>query len=103
MSSNQILSRKALGSYAVAGRTLKLSAATKTTLWKRTDSITETFKEPLEAAIYTNQDVIPANTAEICTREPEHQSESDSRSHITAVCYDDKGNVIKSVHLVTKK
>ncbi|KAK2054923.1 hypothetical protein LY76DRAFT_596493 [Colletotrichum caudatum] len=103
MSYNQILARKTLGSYVIAGKTVKLSAATKTTLWKRTDAVTEAFKEPLEAAISNNQSEIPDNAAEICTREPDHQSESDSRSHITAVCYDDNGNVIKSVHLVTNK
>jgi hypothetical protein len=31
----------------------------------------------------------------------EHTSDSDSRSHITVFCYDDKGEVIRSVHLPT--
>ncbi|KAK0620212.1 hypothetical protein B0T14DRAFT_566979 [Immersiella caudata] len=104
MSFNKILAKKILGNVSTSGgKSLVLSAATKTSLRFRPDGAADAIKAPLEAAVAANESVIPGNTAEVIARESDHTSEADSRSHITAVCVDDSGNFIQTVHLPTGK
>ncbi|KZL72495.1 hypothetical protein CT0861_06322 [Colletotrichum tofieldiae] len=99
---SKIIRKKLLGSVLTSsGNSVTISAATRTTNWVRTDSAAESMKEALEAAIEKNEGILPAGTAEVCTRETTHTSASDSRSHITAVCFDSNGDRIKTVHLPT--
>ncbi|KAL2187822.1 hypothetical protein L209DRAFT_764653 [Thermothelomyces heterothallicus CBS 203.75] len=104
MSFNRILSRKTLGSVLTpSSRLVNISVATQTEAFTRPEFIADKMKDALEAAVIANENILPPNTAEVCSREGDHTSESDSRSHITAVCFDAKGEHIKTVHLVTQK
>lgn len=122
---SKIVTKKLLGSVLTpSGKNVAISAATRTTNWTRTDAAAELMKESLEAAIEKNEDVLPPGTTEVCTRyvrrpsviyahymaayinwlrETTHMSPSDSRSHITAVCFNKKGDPISTVHLATDK
>ena len=68
MSYNQIFAKKASGSIVVGGKTVALSAATKTSLWDRPDNVAATMKGALEKAVHENPKVLPAGIVEICTR-----------------------------------
>ncbi|KAK1989744.1 hypothetical protein LX36DRAFT_475262 [Colletotrichum falcatum] len=99
---SKVLRKKMLGSVLTsAGNSVAISAATRTTNWVRPDSAAESMKGALEAAIKKNESILPEGTVEVCTRETTHTSASDSRSHITAVCFDSNGNRIMTVHLAT--
>ncbi|KAK5624826.1 hypothetical protein RRF57_000542 [Xylaria bambusicola] len=66
---SKIISKKLLGSVLTStGKSVSISAATRTTNGVRTDAAAESMKEALEAAIEKNERVIPQGTAEICTR-----------------------------------
>ncbi|AEO59717.1 hypothetical protein MYCTH_2119852 [Thermothelomyces thermophilus ATCC 42464] len=73
----------------MSGKNLVLSAATKTTNWKRPDLAVHAMKAPLEEAVAANESILPRNTAEVILR--------------TAVCVDSSGNFIRTVHLPTGK
>ncbi|KAF1999288.1 hypothetical protein P154DRAFT_535547 [Amniculicola lignicola CBS 123094] len=99
---SQILLKKALGTMRTSsGVNLALSAATKTTDWTRPDSAADAMKDPLMSAVLKNESVLPTGTKEVCTCEAAHPSPKDPRTHITAVCYDENGVAIQTVHLPT--
>jgi hypothetical protein len=69
MSFNKIINKKVLGSVTVSsGKSLVLSAATKTTNWERPDFMASAMREPLEKAVTANESVLPNNTAEVILR-----------------------------------
>ncbi|KAK3349671.1 hypothetical protein B0T25DRAFT_458895 [Lasiosphaeria hispida] len=104
MSFNKILAKKVLGYVSTSsGKSLVLSAVTKTSLWFRPDGAADAVKTLLEAAVAANESAIPGNMAEVIAREGDHTSDADSRSYITAVCVNDSGNFIRTVHPPTGK
>lgn len=64
----KILTKKMLGSVRTARGSVAISAATKTTNWVRTELAAESMKGALETAIEKNEGILPAGTAEVCTR-----------------------------------
>lgn len=69
ISFNHINTKKVLSSITSSrGKSLVLSAATRTSHWRRPESAVDAITAPLEAAVAANESIIPSNTAEIIAR-----------------------------------
>ncbi|CAO2648137.1 Nn.00g090590.m01.CDS01 [Neocucurbitaria sp. VM-36] len=99
---NKIVSKKFISNVVKDGKTVAVSAATKTSTWTRDDAIAQKVGELLKDSLGNWSGQLPEGTEEICSRETEHKSDSDKRNHITAVCFDAKGQG-KTIHVPVKK
>ncbi|KAF2152714.1 hypothetical protein K461DRAFT_313350 [Myriangium duriaei CBS 260.36] len=66
MTYNSIITKKTLGSVTSKGKSLALSAATRTDYWSRPDHVAGDLREPLEKAVVDNPDRIPDWADEVC-------------------------------------
>ncbi|KAF2427815.1 hypothetical protein EJ08DRAFT_592573, partial [Tothia fuscella] len=89
---NKIMEKVLLCNVTIRGRSIKLFAATKTNMWVRPASVAQDLDDPFAAAVQDNEDRIPEGTVEICVREGDHASNSDTRDHYTGVCFDANEN-----------
>ncbi|KAE8557556.1 hypothetical protein TMatcc_005016 [Talaromyces marneffei ATCC 18224] len=91
MSFNKILAKKVVGTALKDGVNVTLSVATKTSHWERPEFVVDTVGDVLKKSVASWTERLPADTKEICSRESEHTSDSDPRSHLTVVCFNSQG------------
>ncbi|RKF56524.1 hypothetical protein OnM2_080057 [Erysiphe neolycopersici] len=99
---NKIFTKMFVSKVVKDGKTVVVSAATETSHWKRNEAMAQKVGEFLEDSLGNWSGQLPEGTVEICSRETEHTSPHDKRKHITAVCFDAKGNG-ETVHVPVKK
>ncbi|KAH7413917.1 hypothetical protein DE146DRAFT_750105 [Phaeosphaeria sp. MPI-PUGE-AT-0046c] len=99
---NKIVSKTFISNVVKDGKTVAVSAATETSTWKRDNAMARKVGEVLMESLSNWSGELPEGTKEICSRETEHKSDADKRNHITAVCFDSKGQG-KTVHVPVKK
>jgi hypothetical protein len=99
---NTIISKKIVTNLIKNGTHISISAATKTSAWKRPSPLVTQAALALRKSVEAYNGKLPTGTVEICSRESAHRSPADPRNHITAVCFDEKGKV-KTVHIPAGK
>jgi hypothetical protein len=65
---NKIASKKLVGSVVKDGKTVVVSAATKTSTWTRTDAMAQKVGETLMENLKNFEGPLPKDTEEVCSR-----------------------------------
>ncbi|KAK2735652.1 hypothetical protein FQN55_002163 [Onygenales sp. PD_40] len=98
MASNaKVVSTKLFGVLTLGTRTVKVGYVDQTENWKRTHLSPETqqkFKNTTEKLLPS----LKVDTDTVALQETPHESESDNRTHFTAVEIDGEGTVVAKRH-----
>ncbi|KAI9842139.1 MAG: hypothetical protein M1837_007426 [Sclerophora amabilis] len=98
MSSNKIISSKAIGSVTVGGKQVALAIATRTQNWNRPEDVALAQASGFKESVERSTTPLPAATAKITQRESEHPSAADGKDHYTGVLEDANNKYLESQH-----
>ncbi|KAH8781196.1 hypothetical protein F5883DRAFT_539591 [Diaporthe sp. PMI_573] len=102
MSFNRVLAKKMVGTALKDGKSVTLSVATETSHWKRLNTAIEPVSQVLEKSFAEYNKPLPTGTTDVCVRESDHQSDLDSRDHLTVVCTKESGEA-ETAHIPVSK
>ncbi|KAL2041989.1 hypothetical protein N7G274_005177 [Stereocaulon virgatum] len=98
MSSNKIISSKAIGNVTLGGKKVALAIATHTQNWKRPENVALAQAPGFKKAVEKSSTPLPSATAKITQRESQHPSPADTKDHYTGVLEDANNKYLESRH-----